>query len=135
MLESRSLSSSNCIKTFDFSIPYSPLKAKRQIERISPTVFHKEEWRTQIQMPCLRKGHILFCKQKHSGSTKKFSETDIMNMLEFLIENIFVMFGGRVFQQTVRLRVLPVLPFSVTRSFIPTNQTSYRDFRRERKRS
>ena len=32
---------------------------------------------------------------------KKFSETDIFNMLEFLIDNIFAMFGGRVFQQTV----------------------------------
>ena len=39
---------------------------------------------------------------KHnSDSTKKFSETDIFNMLEFFIDNIFVMFGGRVFQQTV----------------------------------
>jgi hypothetical protein len=37
----------------------------------------------------------------HSDSTKKFSETDIFNMLEFLIDNIFVMFGGRIFQQTV----------------------------------
>ena len=34
-------------------------------------------------------------------SNKKFSETDIFNMLEFLIDNIFAMFGGRVFQQTV----------------------------------
>jgi hypothetical protein len=32
-----------------------------------------------------------------------FSETDIMDMLEVLIENIFVMFGGHVFQQTVGL--------------------------------
>ena len=39
--------------------------------------------------------------QTHSDSTKKFSETDIINMLEFLIDNIFVIFGGRVFQQTV----------------------------------
>ena len=30
-----------------------------------------------------------------------FSETDIINMLELLIDNIFVIFGGRVFQQTV----------------------------------
>jgi hypothetical protein len=37
----------------------------------------------------------------HSDSTKKFSETDIINTLEFLIDNIFVIFGGRVFQQTV----------------------------------
>ena len=37
----------------------------------------------------------------YSDSTKKLSETDIFNMLEFLMDNIFVMFGGRVFQQTV----------------------------------
>jgi hypothetical protein len=34
----------------------------------------------------------------HSDSTKKFSKTDIINMLEFLIDNIFAMFGGRIFQ-------------------------------------
>jgi hypothetical protein len=43
----------------------------------------------------------LILKKNHSDSTKKFSETDIINMLEFFICNIFVMFGGRVFQQTV----------------------------------
>ena len=32
---------------------------------------------------------------------QKSSETDIINMLEFLIDNIFVVFGGRVFQETV----------------------------------
>ena len=37
----------------------------------------------------------------HSDSTKKFSQTDIFNMLEILIDNIFAMFCGRVFQQTV----------------------------------
>ena len=37
----------------------------------------------------------------HSDSTKQFSVTDIFNMLEFLIDNIFVMFGGRIFQQKV----------------------------------
>jgi hypothetical protein len=42
-----------------------------------------------------------FAKKNHSDSTKKLSETDIINMLEFLIDNIFVIFGGRVFQQTV----------------------------------
>ena len=30
-----------------------------------------------------------------------FSETDIINMLDFLIENMFAMLGGRVFQQTL----------------------------------
>jgi hypothetical protein len=37
----------------------------------------------------------------YSDSTKKFLGTDIFNMLEFLIDNIFVLFGGLVFQQRV----------------------------------
>ena len=40
-------------------------------------------------------------KKNNSDSTKKFPETDIIKMLEFLIDNTFVMFGERVFQQTV----------------------------------
>jgi hypothetical protein len=47
-------------------------------------------------------GRDISCFVKHhSDSTKKLFETDIFNMLEFLIDNIYVMFGGRVFQQTV----------------------------------
>ena len=36
---------------------------------------------------------------------KKFSETDIINMLECLIDNIFVIFGGLALQQTVHTYV------------------------------
>ena len=42
-------------------------------------------------------------RSKHSDSTKMFSETDIINMPKFLIDNIFVMFGGCVFEQTVSI--------------------------------
>jgi hypothetical protein len=42
-----------------------------------------------------------FVKIEYSDSTKMFSETDIINMLDFLIDNIFVMFDGCVFQQIV----------------------------------
>jgi len=44
-------------------------------------------------------------KKKHSDATKKFSETGVNKMLEFLIDNIFVMYGGLVFQQTVGIRM------------------------------
>ena len=44
---------------------------------------------------------ISYFVKHHSDSTKKFSEADIFNILEFLIDNIFAMFGGRVFQQSV----------------------------------
>ena len=36
----------------------------------------------------------------HYDSNKKYSEDDIYRMLDFLIDNIFVMFGGNLFQQT-----------------------------------
>ena len=41
-----------------------------------------------------------FVKQ-HTDSSQKYSEIDIVRMLEFLIDNIFVEFGGLVFQQTI----------------------------------
>jgi hypothetical protein len=61
-IHSRSLSSCNNITTFDFStiyrtIPHSKLKDKG----VGPTVFHKKEWPTYIQIPCARKEQILFC--------------------------------------------------------------------------
>ena len=31
----------------------------------------------------------------------KVNETDIVNMLEFLLDNIFVILGGQIFQQTI----------------------------------
>ena len=65
---------------------------------VDPTVFHKNVLSMQIHIPCARKGQILFCKKNHSDSTKKDYETDIINMLEFLIDTIFVIFGGRAFQ-------------------------------------
>ena len=34
-----------------------------------------------------------YVEKNHSDSSKKFSETDIINMLEFLIDNILVIFG------------------------------------------
>jgi hypothetical protein len=46
-----------------------------------------------------------FVTIKHSDSTKKFSEIDIINMLEFVIDNIFGIFGRRVFQQTTGIPI------------------------------
>jgi hypothetical protein len=37
----------------------------------------------------------------HSDSTHKYSEIEIKKMLEFLIDNIYVVVGGQVLQQFV----------------------------------
>ena len=39
--------------------------------------------------------------KEHSDSKQKYSENDIIKMLEFLVDNIFVVFAGNVFQQIV----------------------------------
>ena len=57
----------------------------------------------------------------HSDSTKMFSETDIINMLDFLLDNIFVFFGGRVFQQIVGIPMgtncAPLLAYLILYSY------------------
>ena len=37
--------------------------------------------------------------KEHSDSKNKYTEDDLLNMLEFLVDNIFVVFEGKVFQQ------------------------------------
>ena len=37
--------------------------------------------------------------KEHSDSKNKYTEEDIMKMLEFLVDNIFVVSAGKVFQQ------------------------------------
>ena len=39
--------------------------------------------------------------KEHSDSKNRYTEDDIINMLEFLVDNIFVVFGGMVFKQIV----------------------------------
>ena len=48
----------------------------------------------------LGKDRSAFVKN-HLNPSKKFSEIDIINMLEIFIDNIIIMFSGRVFQQIV----------------------------------
>ena len=37
----------------------------------------------------------------HSDAPQKYSDADVIKMLEYLIDNIFVEFSGRIFQQTI----------------------------------
>ena len=39
--------------------------------------------------------------KEQSDSKNKYSEDDIIKMLKFLVDNVFVVFAGKVFQQTV----------------------------------
>jgi hypothetical protein len=54
-------------------------------------------------------------------------------MIEFLVDNMFVILGGCVFQQSAYIWAQTVLLFSPTCSFIRMRQTSYRSFSRKTK--
>ena len=70
--------------------------------------------------------------KNHPDSTKKLSETDTINMLEVLTDNIF---GGRIFEQTVGILICTAMFFfSPTCFFIRTRQASYRGFSRKNER-
>ena len=52
------------------------------------------------------RGQIFFlCVKKHSHSTKKFSETDIIKMVKFLIDNTFAMFDDSCVCSTHRQKL------------------------------
>ena len=136
-IQSRSLSSSNSIKTFDLStlyttIPHSKLKDK--LRQLVQLCFIEKNGQSRYKYLVIGRDRSYFVKH-HSDSTKTFSETDIISMVEFLIDNIFVMFGGRVFQQTVGIPMGTNCAPLLADLFIRMRQTSYRGFSRKTKRS
>ena len=54
-------------------------------------------------------GHVVigykdtYFVRDHSDAPQKYSDADIIKMMEYLIDNIFVEFGGRIFQQTISI--------------------------------
>jgi hypothetical protein len=90
-IQSRSLSSCNSIKTFDFSTLYTNIlhsKLKDKLKELVQLCFIKKNGQRRYKYLVLGRDRSYFVKH-HSDSYKRFSETDIFNMLEFLIDNIF----------------------------------------------
>ena len=121
------LSSCNINKTFDFATLYTTLplsKLKDKSRKLVQLYFIKKNGQRRYKYLVLWRDRSYFV-ENHSDSTRKFSETDI-NMLEFLIDNIFVIFVDVFFNTVGYLCVQTVLLFSPTCSFIRMRQTSYR---------
>ena len=96
------------IKSFDFStlyttIPHQKLKGKTHQYLIRNAFIFKNGNR-RYKYLVLGHEETYFVKE-HSDSKNKYSEDDIIKMLEFLVDNIFVVFAGKVFQQTVGIQM------------------------------
>ena len=102
-IKSRNLSFCNSIKTFDFSTLYTTIpheKLKSRLKTLILQCFFKSSGERRYKYLVIGKDKSYFVKN-HTDSNKKYSEEDIVRMLDFLIDNIFVEFGGRIFQQTI----------------------------------
>ena len=104
-LESKSLKSVTSINFNDFStlyttIPHSKLKSRLK-DLITRSFLGKNGKQCYQYLVINDKMNFTYFIKDHSDCTKKYTEDDIINMFNFLIDNIFVKFGGQVFQQSV----------------------------------
>ena len=103
ILRSRSLSTCHSIKTFDFSTLYTTIPHKQlkdRLESIIRNTFVKSNGKRRYKYLVVGYNGAYFVRED-SKSRDKYTEDDIIKMLNFLIDNVFVQFGGRLFQQTV----------------------------------
>ena len=91
------------IKSFDFSTLYTTIphqKLKERLTSIIRNAFIFKNGNRRYKYLVLGHEETYFVKE-HADSKNKYSEDDIIKMLEFLVDNIFVVFAGKVIQQTV----------------------------------
>ena len=102
-LKSRSFSQVSSIKTFDFSTPYATLPRDKLKTRLKETI-HKAFGQRNYDSKCVVLGYnsTYFSNNIQKGKTC-YSEEQVISMLEFLIDNIFVSFGGSSAYQWVRI--------------------------------
>ena len=102
-LKSPNFNNITSIKSFDFSTLYTTIphdKLKSRLASIIRNSFMFKNGNRRYKYLVLGHEESYFVKE-HSDSKHKYSEDDIIKMLEFLVDNIFVVFVGKVFQQIV----------------------------------
>ena len=95
------------IKSFDFSTLYTTIlhqKLKSWLATIIRNSFIHKNGNRRYKFLVIGREGPYFVKEQ-SDSKNKYTEDDIINMLEFLVDNIFVVFGWKVFQQIVGIPI------------------------------
>ena len=91
------------IKSFDFSTLYTTIPHQKLKSRLATIIrnsfIHKTGNRRYKYLVLGREGPYFV--REHSDSKSKYTEEDIIRMLEFLVDNIVVVFAGKVFQQII----------------------------------
>ena len=95
------------IKYFDFSTLYTIIShntLKSRIASIIRNSFIFKNGNRRYKYLVLGHEEAYFVKE-HSDSKSKYTEDEIIKMLDFLVDNIFVVFAGKIFQQIVGILV------------------------------
>ena len=102
-LQSQNFNHITSIKSFDFSTLYTTIPHQKLKSRFATIIrnsfIHKNGNRRYNFLVLGREWPYLV--KEHSDSKNKYTEDDIIKMLEFLVDKIFMVFGGKVFQQIV----------------------------------
>ena len=102
-LNSNTLASVHSIKTYDFSTLYTTIphsKLKSRLTELIRNAFRFKNGKKRYEYIVVGYKSTYFVKD-HSEAKNKYTEDDIVRMLEFLIDNIFVECGGVIFQQVI----------------------------------
>ena len=94
-------------KIFRFSTLYSTIlhdKLKSKLKAIINQCFFHKNGNRRFQYVVIGYKDTYFVRD-HSDALQKYSDADVIKMLEYLIDNIFVEFGGRIFQQTIGIPI------------------------------
>ena len=91
------------LKTFDFSTLYTTLphsKLKKRLADIIHKAFVSKNGKRRYNFMVVKNDNAYFVNDD-TEAKHKYTEEDIISMLNFLIDNIFVEFGGIIFQQII----------------------------------
>ena len=92
------------VQTFDFSTPYTSIPhdlLKSRISNLVHRAFRKKDGRVKYTHYKVTRAKGYFSHDINGDGDNMFTADNICKMIEFLIDNIFVRFGGRLFHQVI----------------------------------
>ena len=92
------------VQTFDFSTVYTSIPhdlLKSRISNLVHNAFRKKDGSVRYAHINVTRVEGYFTNNINGGGDNTYTADDIFKMIEFLIDNIFVQFGGRLFRQVI----------------------------------
>ena len=92
------------VQTFDFSTLYTSIPRdllKSRISNLVDNAFRKKDGSVRYTHIKVTRAKGYFTHYINGGCDNMYTADNICRMIEFLIDNIFVQFGGRLFRQLI----------------------------------